>query len=134
MAPSPDTCIVCDCALTSTNDSIEHVIPNSIGGRLKVRGFICTSCNNSAGAGWDAELARQAHSLCLFLGITRERGEYPPLFVVTTAGEEFNLLPGGGLALANPSYTKIPTETGAQIRVTARDLAEAKRMLAGMKR
>lgn len=54
-------CALCQDTLTSSNSASEHIIPNAIGGRRSVRGFVCTAYNNSAGATWDAALAQQLH-------------------------------------------------------------------------
>ena len=53
-------CLICLMELTPSNDSEEHVIPASVGGRHKERSVLCRSCNNGAGDEWDAELARQS--------------------------------------------------------------------------
>lgn len=40
-------CAVCGTSLVEENASREHVFPNAIGGRKKVRSFLCAACNNS---------------------------------------------------------------------------------------
>ena len=76
-------CALCDMEITEKNDTKEHLIPNAIGGRKKIKGFICNSCNKASGDNWDSELAKQLNPFSLFFGITRERGEAPSqLFVV----------------------------------------------------
>ena len=47
-------CFLCKVPLTSENDSKEHIIPQSIGGRKKVKGFICQDCNSTTGQEWDS--------------------------------------------------------------------------------
>src|SRR3990167_1403499 len=76
-------CAFCASEITEINDSKEHVIPNSIGGRKKVRGFICISCNSSFGQSWDAKLAEQLNWFSLAVGIERERGRSPDEIVQT---------------------------------------------------
>jgi hypothetical protein len=122
-------CVRCDCPIDDSNDSEEHVIQNSVGGRLKVRGFICRACNNQTGETWDAVFAEQTNFLCHFFGIVRERGEPPPQAIVTTAGERLLLQPGGGFKMEKPVFQATPTETGKQIQIKARDLREAAVML-----
>ena len=130
--PSPQ-CVLCDVPITEANDSREHVIPNSIGGRLRTRGFICTNCNNSAGETWDADLARQLNPLCLFFGIVRERGVPPPQIFETTAGEKF-IHSVDGLSPARPTYKEEHTDAGIRIDIVARTKREARKMLEGLKR
>ena len=45
------TCWLCLRDLTETK---EHIIPESMGGRKTVRGFICRACNSKTGHDWDA--------------------------------------------------------------------------------
>lgn len=52
---SPSLCILCSTRLTGETDSGEHIIPDAIGGRKAVRGFICKDCNSRTGTDWDAE-------------------------------------------------------------------------------
>ncbi|KAB7740293.1 hypothetical protein F2P47_08595 [Parvibaculum sedimenti] len=70
LAAVPSRCIICNNVLTKGTDSREHVIPNSIGGRLKVRGFLCVRCNNTSGHKWESDLARDLN----LEGSVRSRG------------------------------------------------------------
>ena len=45
-----EICWLCDRELTETR---EHIIPESMGGRKTVRGFICRDCNSETGHDWD---------------------------------------------------------------------------------
>ncbi len=65
-------CTLCSCSLTADNNTEEHIIPNAIGGRKKVQGFICRTCNSESGSEWDNELARQLNPLSIHLGIRRQ--------------------------------------------------------------
>jgi len=67
-------CALCDDDLTHENETLEHVIPNAIGGRKKISGFICVTCNNETGEHWDSELAKQLNPFSLLFSISRERG------------------------------------------------------------
>ena len=44
------TCWLCDNELTPTK---EHIIPESMGGKKTVHGFICRNCNSRTGHDWD---------------------------------------------------------------------------------
>ena len=46
-------CWLCSRELTKTR---EHVIPEKMGGKKTVQGFICRDCNSTTGHGWDAAL------------------------------------------------------------------------------
>ena len=59
-------CALCDIIITNENDTKEHIVPNAIGGRKKIKGFICRACNSTSGDSWDKELAKQLNPLSLF--------------------------------------------------------------------
>ena len=91
---SDKRCILrCGKVLTSNNVSKEHIIPNAIGGKKGVSGFICDRCNNETGAAWDAELARQLNPISLCLGIRRTRGKVPPQVFPTSSGGKYRYIP-----------------------------------------
>ncbi len=129
-------CALCDSVITKDNDTKEHIIPNAIGGRRKIKGFICRACNSSSGDSWDKELAKQLNNLSLFFGIKRERGNVPPELIETTAGDRFSLNVDGSMAIEKPIYSEIPSQDddSVQINITARDINEAKNILKGVKR
>ncbi|MHB8283502.1 MAG: HNH endonuclease [Caulobacteraceae bacterium] len=133
MPTATPTCLLCTALITDDNDSAEHVLTNAVGGRLKVRGLVCKPCNDRTGHDWDAVLADQLHALCLLIGVARERGETPPLTVKTTTGQVLKLTAADGLHLPKPSYEEVQTEAGVQIRLSARTMAEARRMIEGAK-
>lgn len=68
-------CYICCKELTKDNDSLEHIIPNAIGGKLKSKELICKKCNNKLGHSTDNELAKQLEFFTNFLNINRERGK-----------------------------------------------------------
>ena len=129
-------CAICDVEITDDNDTKEHLIPNAIGGRKKVKGFICKSCNNKSGDDWESELAKQLNPLSLFFGISRERGEAPSQLFETTSGDKLKLNADGSMDITKPLYDEKPLEAGSgvQVQIRARSLPEVKRMLQGVKR
>jgi hypothetical protein len=131
---SNSNCAICDSPISEHNNSKEHVITEAIGGRLKVSGFICKSCNNTAGLTWDAKLASQLLPLCHIFGVVRKRGTTPALQVKTTTGENFTIKPDGNYVLNNPSYSEIKTSDGVKINLSARSIEEAEIMLKGVQR
>lgn len=127
---------ICDCALCNqpfpiVGNSGEHIVPNSIGGRRKVRGFICKDCNSRTGNGWDAELWRQFQHVALMHGIARDRGDVPAVPVQTESGEQLILLPDGSLMPRRITFQKIadPVGKGSSISATVRTVEEAKGMV-----
>ena len=127
-------CALCSSPIHSHNDTKEHVIPNAIGGRKKITGFICKTCNDTAGRQWDFDLSDQLNQLSLFFDITRDRGAVPSEIIETTGGEKVQLNACGAMTIAKPRYEETPTKAGINIKLNARSMREAKAMLAGLKR
>ena len=101
LALSHPNCVLCGASIDVSNDTEEHIIPNAIGGRRKVTGFICKPCNDTTGNSWDAALAKEAQSLCLLLQVKRERGETPSQKLTTIGGKDILLNPDGGMHYAD---------------------------------
>ncbi|MFM0058699.1 HNH endonuclease [Paraburkholderia phytofirmans] len=121
-------CALCDNPIALKGDSGEHIIPNSIGGRRKIWGFICRDCNSRAGDSWDAEIWRQFSHVAMMHGVERDRGEPPSIKVQTVDGSRYLLLPDGSMTVEHPTFSAEPGEQGTNINVTARDAKEAQRM------
>ena len=127
-------CALCDGEITEQNDSEEHVIPNSIGGRKKVKGFICEDCNNKSGREWYADLAHQLNPLSLFLVINRERGKVPSQTFNTTGEEKIKLHPDGKMSYDAPLYSENKIGEKVHVGIKARSVREVEKMLEGIKR
>lgn len=111
-------CALCGVELTRENDSAEHVISNSIGGKRKVKGVYCVACNSSTGTLWDAEVAAQLQFLALHLGIVRDRGTAPSGRFATASGKPLYVHGDGTLSFP-PAKPQI-AEEGAGVRIQAR--------------
>lgn len=127
-------CALCDSEINHDNDTKDHVIPNSIGGRKKIKGFICRGCNSSSGDKWESAIAKQLNSLSLFFNISRERGIVPSQIVETTNGKKYQIHADGGMGLIKPSYSEEQNEKDVRIKIKARSLKEARKMLKGVQR
>ncbi|MDF4462226.1 HNH endonuclease [Vibrio parahaemolyticus] len=127
-------CALCGEEITQDNDTKEHIIPNAIGGRKKVTGFICNACNNKSGDTWENELAKQLNPLSLFFRISRERGNAPRQKFSMTDGNEIVLEHNGSMTLPKPQYRENIVDGQVQISIQARTIQEAKGMLKGVAR
>jgi hypothetical protein len=126
-------CALCNEILDESLDSWEHLILNAIGGRRKVRGVLCMRCNNTSGADWDSELADQLNPLALLFGIERQAGHAPAQKFETATGEHVWLNPDGTMSPAAVPYRKTPKDSGGwQIQISARTLADARKILKGV--
>ena len=127
-------CTLCSCSLTADNNTEEHIIPNAIGGRKKVQGFICRTCNSESGSEWDNELARQLNPLSIHLGIRRQRGNVPSQAFPTASGQNVRVNADGTMTPAKPEVTVTTEEDKTRIHVSARSRRELKKTLRGLQR
>lgn len=127
-------CILCGKTLTSANSDKEHIIPNAIGGRKKVVGFICRECNNVSGSKWDADLASKLNSFSLRLGIARQRGTVPSQKFATYSGGSVCLNADGSMTLADPKIQVTTERSTTTLRIKARTKNELKQILEGQRK
>ena len=127
-------CILCDCILTAANDSAEHIIPNAIGGRKRVSGFMCRACNSATGSEWDDELAKQVNPLSLYLGISRQRGTVPSQTFQTATGGSVRVNADGTMAIGKPEIDMSEGEDATTIHISVRNMKELRQHLKGLRR
>jgi hypothetical protein len=130
-------CFVCDSLLTKANASIEHVILNSCGGRLKSKRLLCRECNSKMGEDADAELAKQLAFFSTFLNIGRERGNLQPIGGFTSKdGERYTMLPGkvNEYVLSKPDVQMEKTAEGTKYSYTASDTTSLDSFFKGLAR
>ena len=127
-------CALCQTLLTSDNNTREHIIPNALGGRKKVRNFICKRCNDKTGEKWDSEISAQLQALCTMLNIVRERGDNQSLSVETVSRRKLTWNPDGSLTIARPTFDRRTNNGKTHVAIQARSMNELKGMLIGMKK
>lgn len=128
-------CTLCDCEITNDTDSKEHIIPQAIGGRLKVKGFICRDCNNKSGKSWDAKLASQLNFFNLIVGVTREKGDARSQRVENVLqGNELVLRADGSYTIPQPKYEVTYDGSIPQISIQAANNKQFKQQLARAKK
>lgn len=129
-----NNCFLCGNEITLSNDSNEHIIPNAIGGKKSVKGFICNPCNNKTGKDWDVKLTSQLNPLSLLLVIKRDRGEVKSQAFKTISGKEYYLRANGSMIPFKPEFNKTPLDKGYNFSFVARDIKEAERFLRSIKK
>jgi len=126
-------CRICDEPITDENQSLEHIIPNSIGGRLKSLNLVCQDCNNRVLGKYDAQLAKSFELFSNTLDIKRERGKAKP--IKGTHGDEDYLLDSKGKpTLLHPIVEKTAQGEAVNIKIKANNEKEARKVLNGLKR
>ncbi|MCG6154152.1 HNH endonuclease [Leptospira bandrabouensis] len=128
-------CYICNNEINERNQSKEHILPNSIGGRLKSLDLLCRTCNSDFGAKSDAELARQLNFICNVLNIEREQGEPQPIIVENKkTGEKFKVTSDGQYQLKDPKVIQELNGEQVNINIEARTIKEAKQILISLKK
>ncbi|MNK68402.1 hypothetical protein D3C87_877590 [compost metagenome] len=120
------SCAICSTEIVPTNDSEEHIIPASVGGKLKKRGVLCRSCNSNAGEKWDSELAKQLNFFNVVFDVRRDRGPAPAEKVQTSSGGELLIHPGKPMTSVRPVFKSSPVPGGISYEIQARSIDEAR--------
>jgi len=81
-------CYLSNEQLTSFNESLEHIIPNALGGKVKSKYLINKHWNNKLGNEIDNELIKQTPIPTLF-ELKRDRGENPKINGDTDDGSKY---------------------------------------------
>lgn len=99
-----NSCYLCDEKFISDNISSEHILLNSIGGRLKSKNLLCKNCNSKLGNQSDSELAKQLSFIAGYLNIKRERGSLPIIKGAKSKdGTEYHLVDGSKPIMSKPT-------------------------------
>ena len=128
-------CYLCGKTITEENKSVEHIVLNSLGGRLKSAQLICRSCNSKFGNTIDANLSKQLNFFANFLDIKRENGTVPDVEMLkASTGEKFKVTSKGIPILAKPLLKETPCGDGTTIQIKARSEKELKGILIGLRK
>jgi hypothetical protein len=97
-----DICYACGREPEPNNWSVEHIVPNALGGRWKSSRLLCRPCNSAFGDVIDAALCREFGAPMNMLGLSRERGPVPNQVVRLGSGEEYLRDAAGNRRLRQP--------------------------------
>ena len=125
-------CFVCTEPRSLT---VEHVIPQAIGGRLKAK-LYCKRCNEIFGGALDDEISKQFGWVGTLLNIKRERSRAQPYEVKELKSGITLLFDGRSLKRKHP-VVKVVSKDGKKLDfadVTARSEQELKRICASIQR
>lgn len=125
----------CFACTESRSLTVEHIIPQAIGGRLKVK-LYCKVCNEAFGNGIDDEISKQFGWIGTLLNIKRERSKAQPYEVKELKSGTTFLLDGKSMTRKKPEV-KVVSKDGKKLDfadVTARSEQELKRICASIQR
>lgn len=124
-------CYSCNTILNRKNESVEHVIPNSIGGVLKSRRLLCRECNSAYGMTIDAALAKDFENLAAFIHIPRDRARSHIIKnAIAANGDLYHLEDGRRPVTVKPS---IKFENGS-LHISGRNRQQVIQIANGLKR
>lgn len=127
-------CYLCKDALSKENETNEHILLNSIGGKLKSKKLICGKCNSESGGDYDAALSKQLHPLACMLNIKRDRNKTQGLKrLKSESGELYDLLDGMTPSLSRPKYKEEVKDNVKKIEITAANESQMMAILKGLK-
>jgi hypothetical protein len=128
-------CYLCNDALTKDNKSIEHILLNSIGGRLKSDKLLCKKCNSKLGEDADKELAKQLLFLSSYIQVKRDNGKNQIIKgSKTKEGEQYDLVDGLKPVLSKPIFNKKIEGGRIEYQITARNEKDVINILKGLKK
>lgn len=119
-------CYNCRKELTADNQSVEHIIINSAGGKLKGNSILCEVCNNDFGTSVDAGLSKAINPLVNFLLINRENGRPQKFIAKDKRGVEYLVDSAKSIELRSPEFKRTITGGGERINAVFRNKKEFK--------
>ncbi|WP_267524939.1 HNH endonuclease [Campylobacter sp. MG1] len=87
-------CVFCDAELNKDNDSLEHIIPNSLGGKLKSKNIMCKSCNNTLGETVDINLYNNFKFIDFMVNPLKDRNTKSSYIKAKIGDDDIQLYPG----------------------------------------
>jgi len=130
-----DNCYSCGCKLKIENRSLEHIFPNSIGGRLTSTKLLCKDCNSNFGSKSDLELAKQFNIFSNFLMVKRHRGNPSPIELVNEkTGDTISMDYEGMPIMKKPVVLETKENNLIKFSIKARSPEEAKIIIKGLSR
>jgi hypothetical protein len=128
-------CYICNKNIVPEDIYNEHIILNSLGGRLRSESLTCQPCARSIDK-IDGALSRSLNSFGLLLNIPRHRGTNPPIQAIRTdTGEPISLDSGGKPVLIKPKITnKLDDNEQPFLSIAAINQRQMREVLRGLKR
>ncbi len=123
-------CYICEQEIISGNTYDEHIVLNSIGGKLHSKDLICRKCSPQFDA-IDSYLSKQLNPLANMLNIKRDRGNPQPIQAeIVETGKKIYLEPGGQPVLVEPTI-EISED---RIHISARHRKQMRQILQGLRK
>lgn len=102
-----EKCLLCKKELDDKNRSVEHIVPNAFGGKLKSSKIFCKKCNSSLGSSIDASLTKNLLFLTFFLNPKTDRSANRKIKGIINDNEVFLYSEGKVIPKFKPNITNI---------------------------
>lgn len=114
------------------NASVEHIIPNAIGGKLKSSKLLCKKCNSDYGKECDSVLCKQLEFITVMLNPSRDR--QTNLTFKTSSNEKYDISLNGKPVLKKPQIKQEKNGDHIHYKIISRSRAEANQILKNIKK
>lgn len=123
-------CIFCDKEIDK--ESVEHILLNSLGGKLTCKNIICKSCNNSFGTEIDSKLCDVLYPYASLLNVNRDRGNNKN--ILTNDDTDYYMKPMGVPVLKKYKISEENIDGGnVHISIEASDIKQSKQAIKWVK-
>lgn len=125
-------CYICDNPIEGDNVTVEHIILNGIGGKLRSKKLICKKCNNELGCGSDVALSESLSFYTDMLLVKKDRDNDHNQVMVDEDGLEIIVEKAGNkLELRRPYFHKEIKGNEKRYHIVVKDKEELRKYLAG---
>ena len=124
-------CVCCNAELVDAAISIEHILPQALGGKLKSDRVFCGSCNNRLGNEVDVHFVQQFAFFSTTLDIKRERSKGHAKVVAKhePSGEEVHIGPDLRIKTTKVTVETKEVDGHEQVRIVAPSLEVASKIV-----
>ena len=125
-------CFICDNPIEGDNVTVEHIILNGIGGKLRSKNLICKKCNNELGSGSDVALSESLSFYTDMLLVKKDRDNDHNQVMIDEDGHEIIVEKAGNkLILRRPYFHKEVKGNEKRYHIVVKNEEELRRYLAG---
>ena len=120
------------CGKEIDKESVEHILLNSLGGKLTCKNIICKSCNNFFGTEIDSKLCDVLYPYASLLNVNRDRGNNKN--ILTNDDTDYYMKPMGVPVLKKYKISEENIDGGnVHISIEASDIKQAKQAIKWLK-
>lgn len=128
-------CFICEEPIEGENVTVEHIILNGIGGKLRSKNLICKKCNNMLGSSSDVALSESLSFYTDMLQVKKDRDNDHNQVMIDENGHEIIVEDAGNkLKLRRPYFNKEVIGDEKRYHIVVKNKDELKKYLSGQVR